>query len=143
MPVSTSAPSTGLHMMLDQPPPPFTHYAAPPPIFTAHVFEQSADHVFSSGSVEERDVQEDNNQSEGEGKNSGMDTGGGEWSHSSAGMQTRTGMDYLTRQNQDVSLPSLSVHPPLDERSTCSQSLLVNSLDNPPTVCWLCLCVRM
>lgn len=127
MPVSTSAPSTGLHMMLDQPPPPFTHYAAPPPIFTAHVFEQSTDHVFNSGSVEERDVQEDNNQSEGVGK----DSGGGELSHSSAGM----GMDYLTRQNQDISLSSLSVHPPLDERSIGFQSLLVNSLDNPPTVC--------
>ncbi len=55
-PVSSSAPSTGLHSMLDQPPPPFTHYAAPPPIFRAHVLEQRSDPVYSISVVEDMDV---------------------------------------------------------------------------------------
>ena len=51
----SSAPTTGIQMMLDQPPPPFTHYAAPPPIFTAHVMEQSSDYGYSTTTFEFHD----------------------------------------------------------------------------------------
>ena len=114
MPVSLSAPSTGLQMLLDQPPPPFTHYAAPPPIFTAHVLEQNSDPSFSTSTVDESYVRTgDVNESRSENADE-------EWSHSGTGM----GMERSP------------AHRSIDDRSTGSHSLLVNSLDNPPTVCY-------
>ena len=137
-PVSVSAPPTGLHMLLDQPPPPFTHYMAPPPIFRAHVLEQSGDPLFSTSVIEERNVY-DMEDAQG-GRESDMEGGDGEQFHSSAGM----GMDYQTEQNQmEVSLSSLPVHPSFGDKSTGSQSHLVSSLENPPTVRIVCMCTCM
>ena len=120
-PVSLSAPSTGLHSMLDQPPPPFTHYAAPPPIFMAHVLEQRA---------EDMDVGDFASQGGGsEEKETVMDEEVEERNHSSAGMR----MEDLTGQRpmQD-SLLSMPVHHSLDDRSTGSTAHLISSLDKPP-----------
>ena len=121
MPTSVSAPPTGLQTMLDQPPPPFTHYAAPPPIFTAHVLEES---VVSSTTGEETDVLDNG------GREYGMDIGNDGWYHSNSGM----GTEHLSSQGHDVFPPSAPVHRPPDEKSTGSHSHLLNSLDNPPTV---------
>ena len=127
-PVSLSAPSTGLHSMLDQPPPPFTHYAAPPPIFRAHVFEQRSDPVYSGGVVEDTDVGDATSQGGIEEIENVMDV---EQSHSS----TRIGMEDITGQRpmQD-SLHSMPAHHSLYGRSTGSTSHLNSSLDSPPIV---------
>ena len=130
MSASLSAPSTGLQISPDHPPPPFTHYAAPPPIFTAHVLEESIGTGLSMSTVEESDVHDNTSHIGVYEKELGMEDRHGQWSHSSTGM----GMESMTSERHDTSLLSTPVHRSHDDRSTGSHSLLINSLDNPPTV---------
>ena len=126
-PVSSSAPSTGLHTMLDQPPPPFTHYAAPPPIFRAHVLEQQSDPLYSVSVVEDMDTGDTASQGgDEEEKETTVDM---EQSHSSAGI----GVEDLTGQRmvQD----SLNSHHYPSSGSHGSASHLILRADIPPMVC--------
>ena len=122
-PVSSSAPSTFLHSMLDQPPPPFTHYAAPPPIFRAHVLEQRYDPVYTVSVVEDKGVGDTADQGSSEEKETAMDI---EQKHSIAG----TGMEGHT--GHGLTQDSLIAHHSYSNRSTISTSHLI---DVPPMVC--------
>lgn len=122
-PVSLSAPSTGIHSMLDQPPPPFTHYAAPPPIFRAHVLEQQPDPVYSISMVEDMDVRDTAGQDSHEERETAMDV---EEKDASA----ETGMEGHTEQT--LMQNSLNSHRPFSGGPTSSTSHLVHA---PSMVC--------
>ena len=122
LPPVSSAPSTGIHSMLDQPPPPFTHYAAPPPIFRAHVLEQQPDPVYSISMVEDMDV----------GDTAGQDSHEETMDVEEKYASVETGMEGHTEQR--LMQNSLDSHRPFRGGSTSSTSHLIHA---PSMVCTL------
>ena len=114
-PVSLSAPSTCLHSVFDQPPPPFTHYAAPPPIFRAHVLEHRFDPVYCVNSEENTEVAV---QHDSKGNENVIDDKNEQHTH----VSTEIGSHILAGQRPAENPKSMPVHHSNDSRSTGSTS---------------------